>query len=274
MIDKNLSFKLELPLESLKINEEKTKTNRFSLMSTGGRYLMISVINRETKMSWISQIKRALLNLDVSSLWRISSRIIFRILKWKKKTLIGSQQDGSSSSKFSNFKRFCRAKISFLISTSFPLHPTSLPQVQFSSKFITFVRAQWAVSILLINLSIAAFSFSKFACKKFRCFFSCDRSNFFDQKFWKCVFFLFWQIFVLEITGGVSMKNWRQPAMFSSRAWISTSFKSVLAPIFRMKFSQRTTMSESLFTTREFILASGNVWSDIKEVDQLKQYKT
>merc|ERR1719215_1756830 len=60
----NYSFKLELPLESLKINEEKTKMNRFSLMSTGGRYLMISVINRETKMSWISQIKRALLTLD------------------------------------------------------------------------------------------------------------------------------------------------------------------------------------------------------------------
>ncbi|CAG5110023.1 Oidioi.mRNA.OKI2018_I69.chr2.g4474.t1.cds [Oikopleura dioica] len=60
----NYSFKLELPLESLKINEEKTKMNRFSLMSAGGRYLMVSVINRETKMSWISQIKRALLNLD------------------------------------------------------------------------------------------------------------------------------------------------------------------------------------------------------------------
>ncbi|CBY10239.1 unnamed protein product [Oikopleura dioica] len=60
----NYSFKLELPLESLKINEEKTKMNRFSLMSNGGRYLMISVINREKKMSWISQIKRALLNLD------------------------------------------------------------------------------------------------------------------------------------------------------------------------------------------------------------------
>ena len=64
----NFSFKLELPLESLKINEEKTKMNRFSLMSTGGRYLMVSVINRETKMSWISQIKRALLNLDVSTI--------------------------------------------------------------------------------------------------------------------------------------------------------------------------------------------------------------
>ena len=70
------SFKLELPLESLKINEEKTKINRFSLMSTGGRYLMISVINRETKMSWISQIKRALLNLDVSTFLFIISRII------------------------------------------------------------------------------------------------------------------------------------------------------------------------------------------------------
>jgi len=93
---------LELPLESLKINEEKTKMNRFSLMSNGGRYLMISVINREKKMSWISQIKRALLNLDVSACnFGSLQKIEFsRASKWKKKTLIASQQDENSSSEF------------------------------------------------------------------------------------------------------------------------------------------------------------------------------
>lgn len=59
------SFKLELPLESLQINEEKGKLNRFTLVSKTGRFLLVSVMTRDAKISWIREIKRAITTLQV-----------------------------------------------------------------------------------------------------------------------------------------------------------------------------------------------------------------
>lgn len=59
------SFKLELPLESLQINEERGKLNRFTLVSKTGRFLQVSVMTRDSKISWIREIKRAITTLHV-----------------------------------------------------------------------------------------------------------------------------------------------------------------------------------------------------------------
>lgn len=58
------SFKLELPLDSLQINEEKSKLNRFSLVGKTGRFLLVSVMTREAKITWIREIKRAITTLQ------------------------------------------------------------------------------------------------------------------------------------------------------------------------------------------------------------------
>ena len=62
-------FKVELPLDGLQIDDEKTKQNRFCLRSaTEQRQLNICTSSKEIKMSWIREIKRSIISLQVNIL--------------------------------------------------------------------------------------------------------------------------------------------------------------------------------------------------------------
>ena len=58
-------FKIELPLDGLQIDDEKTKQNRFCLRSAE-RQLNICTSSKEIKMSWIREIKRSIISLQVT----------------------------------------------------------------------------------------------------------------------------------------------------------------------------------------------------------------
>merc|ERR1712062_144496 len=58
------SFKAEVKLDGLLIEDEKLKQNRFSLKSRDGRFLQISLISKEAKMNWIREIKRTIISLQ------------------------------------------------------------------------------------------------------------------------------------------------------------------------------------------------------------------
>ena len=60
-------FKVELPLDGLQIDDEKTKQNRFCLRSAipEQRQLNICTSSKEIKMSWIREIKRSIISLQV-----------------------------------------------------------------------------------------------------------------------------------------------------------------------------------------------------------------
>ena len=58
------NFKFEFELDGLKIEDDKSKQNRFSLRSKEGRFLSIVLFSKESKMNWVREIKRSIISLQ------------------------------------------------------------------------------------------------------------------------------------------------------------------------------------------------------------------
>jgi len=60
----DFNFKFEFELDGLKIEDDKSKQNRFSLRSKEGRFLSIVLFSKESKMNWVREIKRSIISLQ------------------------------------------------------------------------------------------------------------------------------------------------------------------------------------------------------------------